>query len=700
METMDNRTPNDSFLIIVHENSNERIIGMINSEDCRNFVIAGHAGCGKTTLCDLMLFKSKEVDRMGSISQKTSVSDFTPEEQQREASLFAAVMHCKWQQSRFFFIDTPGYGEFVGEMLSSMRAADSVLVMLDGTDGPQVGTARAWKFTKLRGVPRFAAINRLDRERADFDTVLAAMRENHGKNVVLPLTYPVGNGDKFTRVIDVLHDTDIPSDIAAQVAENKEMLMDAIAETNDSLMERYLNGDEIDMKEFDAGLLEAVLSCRIIPVFATSSTKDIGVTELMNYIERIFPKPLDKKQAPLANGEFIKVSDSGAGIGLIFKAVDDPYSGHMAFMKVISGSFKSDSDIFNVSTNTKERIGQLLLVNGKNTSPINEVGPGTLCAITKLKNTHIGNTISSSDSTPIIKGIDYNTPVMSYAIKATKSSDDDKLNNALHKIAECDPTIKVFRDDESHQLLISGMGDQHLNLAIKRIKELYKVDTEIETPKIAYRETITGKGDAMYRHKKQTGGAGQFAEVHLRIEFNPDGFEFCNAVVGGNIPKNFIPAVEKGVSEMLSKGPLVGCKVENVKVTVYDGKYHSVDSNEMAFKIASRMAFKDAMSKASPIILEPIMLVKIYIPSEYMGDITGDLNHKRGRILGMDVEEGMQVVNAEVPLAELGKYATELRSMTQGRGSFQIELARYEQLPTNLANELIKQHQSTLKEDE
>ena len=673
---------------------------MSKSENCRNFVIAGHAGCGKTTLSDLMLFKAKAVDRMGSVNSKTSISDYTPEEQQREASLFASVMHCNWKNSRFFFIDTPGYGEFVGEMLSSMRAADSVLVMLDGTDGPQVGTARAWKFTKLRGVPRFAAINRLDKERANFDDVIEKMRKNHGKNVVLPLTYPVGNGDKFTRVIDVLHDTDIPADIADKVAENKEMLMDAIAETNDSLMERYLNGEEIDIKEFDKGLLDAVLSCRIIPVFAISCAKDVGVTELMDYIERIFPNPLDKKQAPLANGEFYKVHDDGDAVGLIFKAVDDPFSGHMAFMKVISGTFKSDSDVINISTNTKEHIGQILLVNGKNTTPISEAGPGTLCAIAKLKNTHIGNTLSSNANTPLIKGIDYNTPVMSYAIKATKSGDDDKLNNALHKIVECDPTLKLYRDEETHELLLSGMGDQHLNLAIKRIKELYKVDVETETPKIAYRETITGCGDAMYRHKKQTGGAGQFAEVHLRIASTQGGFEFVNEVVGGNIPKNFIPAVEKGVVEMLNNGPLVGCKVENVKVTVYDGKYHSVDSNEMAFKIASRMAFKEAMSKAHPIVLEPIMSVKIYIPAEYMGDISGDLNHKRGHIIGMDTEEGVQVINAEVPQAELSKYATELRSMTQGRGSFSVEFARYEPLPSNLAAELIKTYQSTVKDDE
>ena len=665
---------------------------MKKSEDCRNFVVAGHAGSGKTSLCDLMLYKAKAVDRLGSVPNKTSISDFTPEEQEREASLFASVMNCKWKDWHFFMSDAPGYGEFAGEMLSSMRAADSVLVVLDGVDGPQVGTARAWKFTRLRGVPRFALVNRLDRERADFDTVIEKMRKNHGKTVVLPLTYPVGKEGNFTRVVDVLHDTDIPAEIADKVAENKELLMDAIAETNESLMDRYLSGEPLDPKEVDEGLLAAVLSCRIIPVFAGSSAKDVGITELMDYIGRIFPKSLDKITAPLADGGKLPVKDDGPGVGLIFKAVDDPFSGHMAFLKVISGSFKADSEVINISNGTKERVGQLLLVNGKNTTPVAEACPGMMVAIAKLKNTHIGNTISTAADTPLIKGIDYPAPVMSYAITAAKAGDDDKLASSLHKIVECDPTLSCSRNTETQEMLLSGMGDQHLGIAIKRLKEAYKVEANTATPKIAYRETISGNGEAMYRHKKQTGGAGQFAEVHLRVAYQEGPFVFENAVVGGNIPKNFIPAVEKGVQEMLEKGPLVGCKVENVKVTVFDGKYHSVDSNEMAFKIASRMAFKEAVSKAHPIVLEPIMSVKIYIPNEYMGDISGDLNHKRGRIIGMESEEGVQLVIAEVPQAEMYKYATELRSMTQGRGSFQMELARYEPLPTNLANELIRQY--------
>ncbi|MDD3153263.1 MAG: elongation factor G [Victivallaceae bacterium] len=672
---------------------------MENVASCRNFVVAGHSGSGKTSLCDLLLYKSKAVDRLGSVDNRTSVSDYAPDEQEKHSSIYASCLNCRWNDHHFFFIDTPGYGEFVGEMLSSMRAADSVLVVLDGVEGPQVGTARAWKFTRLRGVPRFGLINRLDHERANFSFVLGKMRENHGKNVVLPLTYPDGNGDKFTRVYDVLTATDVPDSIAAEVAECKELLMDAIVETDETLMERYLEGEQLKPEELAQGLLNAVLSCKIIPVFAGSSTKDIGITELMDYIVRIFPNSLDKKFAPLSDGGKFPVAGDGTQVGLIFKAVNDPFIGHLAFMKVVSGVFRADTELFNVSRGCKEKIGQMFLVNGKTQTPVAEAVPGMLVTLPKLKDTHIGDTLSSAADTPTLKGIDYPVGVMRFAVTAVKSGDDDKIAAALAKFAECDPTIRLTRDEETKDFIISGMGEQHIAQVAKRLKEQYRTEINLNVPKIPYRETITAPGEGHYRHKKQSGGAGQFAEVYLRVAPIEVGFEFSNDVVGGSIPKNFIPAVEKGIHDMLVKGPLVGCTVERVKVSVYDGKYHPVDSNEMAFRIAGRMAFKDAMSKAKPVLLEPVMRVTITIPDSYMGDITGDLNHKRGRILGMGVEEGMQQVIAEVPLAEMGKYATELRSMTQGRGSFELEFARYEQIPANIAAIITAKYQPQTTEE-
>ncbi len=665
----------------------------------RNFVVAGHGGSGKTSLSELMLYKAGAIARPGSVESKTTVSDFMPDEQEKLSSIYSAAMNCVWKEHHFFFMDTPGYGEFVGEPLSAMAAADNALIVLDGVDGPLMGTARGWKFSRLRGIPRFGLINRLDRERADFRRVLEQMRKNHGRTVVIPLTCPVGSESGFSRVVNVLFDKDIPPEIADDVAEYRELLMDAIAETDENLMERYLGGETIADDEIMAGLKMAVLSCRIIPVFAGSVAKDIGITELMDNIIAIFADPLAKKTITLADGETMPVSEDGPGVAQIFKAINDPFIGQLTLFKVQSGSFRADSEVFNVSTGQKERFGNLLLLNGKSQTVVPEIGPGVIAAVAKLKAPHVSDTLATDAAVKPLPVIEFPHATMSYAITAAKSGEDEKIAAALYKIAECDPTVRVYRDEETHELLLSGMGDLHLHNVARKLKDMYKVEAVLNTPKIPYRETITASGEGHYRHKKQTGGSGQFAEVYLRIAYNEAGFEFANEVVGGNIPKNFIPAVEKGVSETLAKGPLVGCVVERVKVTVYDGKYHPVDSNEMAFKIAARMAFKDAMSKAKPVLLEPIMSVAVHIPDAYMGDITGDLNHKRGRILGITVEEGMQVVNAEVPMAEMARYATELRSMTQGRGSFEMDFARYEQVPPNVAGEIIARHQAEAEEE-
>ncbi|MFA7231009.1 MAG: EF-Tu/IF-2/RF-3 family GTPase, partial [Victivallaceae bacterium] len=421
--------------------------------------------------------------------------------------------------------------------------------------------------------------------------------------------------------------------------------------------------------------------------------------ELMSNIISLFPNPLDKGSVTLADGEKEPVSETGPGQALIFKSVIDPFIGHLIFFKIVSGSFKSDSEVFNISSDNKERFGQMMVMNGKEQKTVTELGPGCIGAIAKLKTAHIGNTFGTTHTVKALPPIIFPNPVMSYSVAAVKSGEEDKIATGLHKIAESDPTVHLKRQDETHELLLSGMGDQHLAHVIKKLKETYKVDVHLDTPKIPYRESITANGEGHYKHKKQTGGAGQFAEVFLRISPNEPGHEFVNDVVGGNIPKNFIPAVEKGVHDAMIKGPLVGCVVERIKVSVYDGKYHPVDSNEMAFKIAGRMAFRDAMSKAHPVLLEPIMKVKVSIPDQYMGDITGDLNHKRGRILGMGMQEGMQVVKAEIPQVEMSKYATELRSMTHGRGSFSMEFDRYEQVPSNVANEIISKYEAAQEEE-
>ncbi len=654
----------------------------------RNFVIGGHSNSGKTTLCELILQKAGAITRCGSVDAKNTVSDFMPEEQEKQSSIYSSVMNCKWKDSHYFFVDTPGYGEFVGEYIAAVRACDAALVAVDAVEGPQIGTARAWKIAKGRNIPRYGVITRLDRERADFKATLEIMRKNHGRNVIIPLFWPVGAENNLSRVVSVF-DEDIPAEIADDVEECRSLWMDAIAETDDELMMRYLDGEKLSADEIKQGLRKSVIAGKTIPVFACSTAKDIGVTELLDSIAELFPTPLEYKALP---GGPTEVKADGDAFGVIFKVINDPFSGQLTFLRTVSGTIKSDSELYNPATSTKERIGQLLYMNGRTQTIVQSAEPGVIFAVAKLKDSHIGDTLSSNSSMKPLPGIQLPNPVMSYAISAAKSGEDEKIISGLNKIAECSPTIRIDRDPETHEMLLSGMGDQQLAIAARRLKEQYKVEVVLSTPKTPYRETITASGEGHYRHKKQTGGAGQFAEVFLRISYNEAGYEFANEVVGGTIPKNFIPAVEKGVLEVMNSGPLVGCTVERVRVAVYDGKYHPVDSNEMAFKIAGRMALRDAMSKAKPVLMEPVMKVSIHIPDNFLGDITGDLNHKRGRVIGMAMDDGLQVVQAEVPLAEMRKYATELRSMTQGRGSFDMEFARYEQVPANVANEIISKH--------
>ncbi|MDD5727289.1 MAG: elongation factor G, partial [Victivallales bacterium] len=555
---------------------------MEKASETRNFVVAGHSGCGKTSLCDLMLFKSKAVERLGSVDHKTSISDYTPEEQEKQSSIYSAPLNCTWKDKNFYFVDTPGYAEFIGETIAPMSVADSLLLVVDAVDGLQIGSTRAWKIARRLNMPRFILINRIDRERADFKNVLSQLQDAYGKTVCVPVTLPVGSESNFSAVVNVLRDTEIPAELADDAAKYKEMLMDTIAESDEALMEKYLEGEELSDEEIATGLHAAIMNGDLVPVYAASTAKDIGVTKLMDSINNLFPSPLTKKKALLADGGELEISETGSPLLQVFKCVVDPFIGQLTFFKVVSGVVSSDSEYYNINTGTKERFGSISLLNGKAQKNVAALSPGAVGAIAKLKNTHIGNTLAASGSDKMLPPIEFPNPVMSCAIFPAKSGEEDKIAQGLHKLSESDPTIILKRQDETHEMLLSGMGDQHLGLIVKKLKDQYKVDVKLEIPKIPYRETITMNGEGHYRHKKQTGGAGQFAEVFLRIEPCAEGYEFENKVVGGNIPKNFIPAVEKGVVGTLEEGPLVGCRVENVKVTVYDGKYHPVDSNEMA----------------------------------------------------------------------------------------------------------------------
>jgi elongation factor G len=672
----------------------------VSVDKIRNFSVAGHTSSGKTTLCDLMLFKAKAVERLGSVDHKTSVSDYTPDEQEKLSSIYATALNCTWNSHQFFFLDTPGYGEFIGETIAAIHSSDAVLLVVDGVTGLEVGTSKAWTLAKERNLPRMFFINRLDRELSDFNRVLEQIQEAYGKTLCIPITVPLGREKDLSKAVSVLSGKDIPDDIAADVASYREKLMDAIAEADEELMVRYLEGQQFTDEEIAKGLNKAIGKGTLVPIFSGSSSKDIGVTELMDAIASLFPNPLAAGEKEMKEGGKLALKEDGPGTALVFKSIIDPFIGHLNFYRVYSGKFMAESEMFNHSSREKERYGALMIVNGKIQTPITEALPGFIVAVAKLKSTKISNTLSTVSGDMLFEPIPFPNPVMSYAITAVKAGEEEKIMAGLIKIADSDPTIKLERNDETHEQLLRGMGDQHIHQVVKKLKNNNKIEVHLSSPKIPYRETVTSNGEGQHRHKKQSGGHGQFAEVYLRVSPNPEGFEFVNDVFGGSIPKNYIPAVEKGVREAMVKGPLAGCHVENMTVAVYDGKDHDVDSSEMAFKIASRAAFKKAMQLAKPILLEPIQKVKIMVPSKYMGDITGDLNHRRGHILGINIEEGMEVVNAEVPLAEMARYASELRSLTQGCGSFEMEFARYSQVPSIVAKHIIETYNKTVTEEE
>lgn len=663
----------------------------------RNFTIAGHSGCGKTSLSELILFKSGAIERRGSVQHKTTVSDYTAEEHEKLSSIYSAPLFCNYQETSLFFIDTPGYGEFIGETVAGLNGSENALIVVDGVNGIGTGTLKAWKLAKDMNIPRFFLINKLDQE-ADFYAVLNQLQEAFGKTVCIPVTIPDGNAASLKAVASVLSHENLSAELEETAGKYREALMDSVAESDEELMNRYLNGEKLSEQEISTGLHKAILSGSLVPVFAGSVEKDIGITELMNGIINLFMPPLYSGKIKIKGGGELDAKPD-TSLVLAFKALVDPFIGNMTFLHVLSGTFKSNSEVINVDSGTREHFGQLVVMNGKNQIPVEEICAGCIAAVTKLKTTKIGNTLSLNQASPKLPEMIFPNPVMTYALTAAKSGEEDKISTGLHKLMEADHTLRIERHGETHELLLHGMGDLHLHNAAKKLKELAKVDVSMSPPRIPYRETVTASGDGHYKHKKQSGGHGQFAEVFLKISPSLEHYEFSNDVVGGSIPKNFIPAVEKGVAEAMLRGPLAACTVEKVKVSVYDGKHHPVDSSEMAFKIAARMAFRDAMAKAKPVLLEPVMIVKITVPDHYMGDISGDLNHKRGHIVGMNAEEGMQVVTAKVPLAELSKYAAELRSMTQGKGSFEMEFSTYEVVPANAAAAIMANARHVVEDD-
>jgi elongation factor G len=670
-------------------------------ENVRNFAILGHSGSGKTSLTDALAFKFGLNDRAGSVDAGSSVSDYTDEEKARKISLFACPFtgeHASGgRKYSLTFIDTPGYMDFYGQVLGAVRAADAALVAVDAGGGVQVGTRRAWRSCAAGGLAaRGFVITGLDRENASFERTLAAIREAFGPNCA-PAVLPTPDGKG---VVDVLAGGEVPAGMAEAVTQARAALIERAAETDDTLIEKYLAGEELSADEIARGLVKAVATGGVYPVFVCLPLRNVGLDGLLDGICRLFPSPQTRAFRDASDREH--AADPAAPfLGLVWRTAIDPFVGQLSFVRVVSGTIAPHTELVNTSTGGREMAGSLVWPVGKKQIAVDKAGPGDIVAIPKLKATRTGQTLAAAGGTAQLPAFAFPSPVMYMAVQAKTQADEDKLGTALSRLCEQDPTLQVEKNAETKQVILKGLGDVHVDAAVKLMKSQSNVSVDLSTPRVPYRETVTATGEGHYRHKKQTGGRGQYGEVFLRVAAKrADEPEwFIDAVVGGTIPNNFMPAVQKGVVEGMLAGSVAGYPVQDVKVEVYDGSYHDVDSSEIAFKIAGSRAFRDGMSKARPVLLEPIMSVRIVVPEQFMGAINGDLNHRRGRILGMEADAGLQTITAEVPLAELFQYAAQLRSLTGGQGSFEMSFDRYDVVPSNIAQKVVAEAAKSRKEE-
>lgn len=664
--------------------------------DVRNFVLMGHTGSGKTTLVDSLLFKLGVTDRQGNPGDGTSAADWTDEEKGRKITIWAKPFDMVWRPKgdkalRLVVLDTPGYADFLGQMVAASSVADAALILVDATAGIQVGTMRAWKRCEVLGLPRAIVITGLDKENANFAGTVAAVQELWGPRCEV-VTYP---GDDKKSVLDALSAED------ATAEEIRSRLTDVAAESSDELIEKVLNGEALSADELSSGLRSSVVQAKFIPIFGVMARQSVGLEELMAGLRRLMPSPAARPIQDAAGVE-VDPAESAPLVAQVWRSINDPFVGQLTMARVWGGTLKENSEIYNATKEQKERVGIVYLLNGKKQDPAVEAQAGDIVALAKLKATVLNDTLCAPGHSVQMPPIVFPSPVVSFAVHPKNQGDEDKLGQGLQRVADDDPTIHVVRNDETFELIISGIGDVQIDTAMDRMKARSKVEVTLTTPKVAYKETVTSKGEGRHKHKKQSGGRGQYGEVYLRIEpMSPDVEHwFVDGIVGTSIPRNFLPAIEKGLVEGMTKGAVAGYPVVNTMITVYDGSSHDVDSSEIAFKIAARTAFKDGMSKAKPVLLEPIMTVRVTIPGEFMGDCTGDLNHRRGRILGMESDDGQQVIVAEVPQSEMFKYSSELRSMTGGRGSFELTFSRYEVVPANVAQKVIAEAEKTKQADD
>ncbi len=678
----------------------------------RNIGIVGHGGAGKTSLTEAILFGAGVTDRMGRVEDGNTVTDFEPEEISRQISIATALAYVEKDGYRFNLMDTPGYANFIEDTKGTMSAMDGAIIAFPAQGGLKAETMKVWQFSEKYGVPCMLYIGSMDKDMADFAAAASEVEGAYGTPVTF-LQMPIGSAGTFSGIVDIVrmkayswnggkrNETEIPEAEKAQAEEYRSNLVERVAETDDNLLEKYLEGGELTDQEVLDGLRNGILHRKFIPVVCGSAVKGMGMDLLLEAVQQFLPSPVDMAAAHPMKGTSVKDGSEAVRKPApeeplsvrVFKTLADPFAGRITLFRVYSGVLKADSNILNTTRDAKERVGQVFYMQGKKHVPTPQAAPGEIAAVAKLKSTLTGDTLSGDNGAVVLPGIDFSEPIISYAIAPKNKGDEDKVSSGLHRILDEDPTLRFHFDEETKEMILAGMGQLHLEVTLERLKRKFGTEVEMKTPQIAYRETIKGKAKVQGKYKKQSGGRGQYGDCWLEFEPLPrnGGFEFVDKIVGGAIPRQYIPAVEKGLVDAIKEGVLAGYPTVDVRATVFDGSYHDVDSSEMAFKIAASMAFKKAIPQAQPILLEPIMLLETTTPDEFLGAVIGDINARRGRVQGVDAgSRGSQKISALVPMSEVLTYANQLTSMTSGRGMYSMEFSHYEEVPAHIAQKIIE----------
>jgi elongation factor G len=674
----------------------------------RNVALVGHTGSGKTQLASAILFDAGMVNRFGKVDDGTSVTDYDEEEIARKHTLSATLAYAEWNKLKINLIDTPGMGNFLADARAALQVADGALVVVDAVGGVMVQTEKVWETSDDLNLPRIVVLNRLDRERSSLDRALESLREACNRTVI-PIQLPIGDEKNFRGVVDLItrkayvfktdgsggfSESAVPAEMTAAVETAREALIEMVAEADEKLMEKFFEAGTLTDEEVVSGLRSATAGARVFPLVCTSAAANIGIPQMLDAIISYLPSPSERAYTGVdGQGHDVKCSadEKQPALAFVWKTVADPFAGRITMFRVITGTVKADSTVYNKTRDTQERLGHVTLLQGKTQTNVPEIKAGDLGAVAKLKDTLTNDTLGDKAKPVTFPAVVFPEPVLSYAIEPKTRGDEDKISTSMHRLEEEDPSIKYSRDPQTKELLLSGQGQLHIEVTVAKLKRRFGVDVNLKPPRIPYRETIKGATEAHGRHKKQTGGHGQFGDCKIKVEPLPRGsdFEFVDDIFGGAIPRQFIPAVEKGIQDARTRGYLAGYPMVDFRVTVYDGSYHDVDSNELSFKLAGSLAFKDAMTRARPTILEPIMNVEVYAPSDFAGDLMGDLNGRRGRIAGMDTRGASTIIKAQVPMSEMLTYEQHLTSATGGRGSYHMEYSHYDEVPSHLQSKII-----------